>query len=159
MNLPSILLWGFVATVVLTGALSASQGMGLSRMSIPFMLGTMVTPNRGRAMAIGVLMHFFNGWIFATVYALAFESLGRATWWLGAAGGLVHGLFVLLTLMPVLPGFHPRMASEQHGPTPARLLQPPGFMALHYGRRTPIVTILAHIAYGAILGSFYQLAM
>lgn len=158
MNVPSILVWGFFATVVLTGMMSASQGFGISRMSIPFILGTMVTPDRPRAMAWGTLLHFVNGWLFAIVYALAFEQLGRATWWLGAIAGLGHGLFVLLTLMPLLPELHPRMASEQHGPTPTRQLQPPGFLALHYGRRTPLVTIVAHVAYGAILGAFYRLA-
>jgi hypothetical protein len=77
---------------------------------------------------------------------------------LGAIGGVLHGLFVLLVLMPLLPGLHPRMASERQGPTPTRALQPPGFLALHYGRQTPIVTLLAHIAYGALIGAFYHLA-
>lgn len=159
MNLPSLLLWGFLATVVLTGTLSASQGLGLTRMGIPFMLGTMFTTDRGRALIAGFATHFMNGWIFAAIYALAFESLDYASWWLGGLGGLVHGLFVLLTLMPLLPGLHPRMASETHGPTPTRLLQPPGFLALNYGRRTPIATLVAHAAYGAIIGGFYRLTM
>jgi hypothetical protein len=30
-------------------------------------------------------------------------------------------------------------------------------MALNYGRRTPIVAILAHVVYGAIIGHFYEL--
>jgi len=30
-------------------------------------------------------------------------------------------------------------------------------MALHCGRRTPIVTLVAHIAYGTVLGAFHQL--
>jgi hypothetical protein len=30
-------------------------------------------------------------------------------------------------------------------------------MALHYGRRTPLITIIAHILYGAVLGAFYRL--
>jgi uncharacterized oligopeptide transporter (OPT) family protein len=37
------------------------------------------------------------------------------------------------------------------------LLEPPGLMALNYGRKTPILTVLAHVVYGAILGAFYQL--
>ena len=44
MNLPSILLWGFVATIALTTAMAVSHGMGMTRMSIPFLLGTMLTP-------------------------------------------------------------------------------------------------------------------
>ncbi len=156
MNIVSILLWGFVATVVLTSLLAASQAFGVSRMSIPFILGTMVTPNRDRAMLAGSAMHMVNGWLFALIYAAAFESLGRAAWWLGAAGGAAHGLFVLLVGLPMLPALHPRMASEQHGPTPTRHLQPPGFLALHYGYRTPFATLAAHVVYGAILGGFYR---
>ena len=34
----------------------------------------------------------------------------------------------------------------------------PGFLALHYGRRTPLATLFAHLAYGGILGAFYHLA-
>jgi hypothetical protein len=157
MNLTSILLWGFVATIVLTTVMAAGQGLGLSRMSIPFMLGTMVTPNRDRAMLAGFMMHVVNGWLFALVYGAAFESIGRATWWLGAGAGLIHGTFVLVVGMRMLPGMHPRMASERHGPTPTRALQPPGFLALHYGRQTPTIALLAHVVYGSILGLGYRL--
>lgn len=157
LNVASILLWGFVATLLLTTTMAGSVALGLSRMSIPFMLGTMITPDRNRAPLYGFVGHLANGWAFAFLYAVAFESLGRATWWLGSAIGVVHALVVLVALMPVLPGLHPRMASEHHGPEPTRALEPPGFMALHYGRRTPLVSLLAHVIYGAVLGTFYQL--
>lgn len=156
MNVPSVLLWGFVATLVLTTITAASQGLGLSRMSLPFMLGTMLTADRDRAMLLGFLFHLVNGWVFALLYAAVFEALGWATWWLGATGGILHALVVLTAAMPMLPGLHPRMASEQQGPTPTRALQPPGFMALHYGHRTPLVALAAHVVYGAILGGFYR---
>lgn len=158
MNISDALLWGFVGTVLLTTIMAASQWMGLSRMSIPYLLGAMLTPNRDRAMLVGYIFHFVNGWIFAFIYALAFESWGQSTWWLGAGTGLIHSLFVLLAGMQLLPAMHPRMANDQHGPTPTRQLQPPGFMALNYGRRTPLATILAHLVFGAVLGSFYQIA-
>jgi len=103
-------------------------------------------------------MHIVNGWLFALLYALAFESWRQATWWLGAGIGLVHGLFVLAVGMPIVPAMHPRMVSEYFGPTPNSQLQPPGFLALNYGRRTPIVALTSHLVYGAILGAFYQLA-
>src|SRR5829696_7216634 len=131
MNKRGVSLWGFVGTVILTTLMAGSQRLGLSRINFPFMLGTMFTPNRDRAKLIGFGIHFVNGWIFASVYAAAFESWRRATWWLGAA-------------MPAMPAMHPRMASEQEGPTPTRQLEPPGFMAFNYGRRTPITVILAH---------------
>jgi uncharacterized membrane protein YagU involved in acid resistance len=156
MNTGRTIFWGFVSTVVLTSLMAGSQGLGLTRMNIPFMLGTMFTANRDRAKLVGALVHVVNGWLFASLYALAFQYWRRSTWWLGAAIGLVHALFVLLVAMPLLPALHPRMASEQHGPTPTRQLQPPGFLALNYGRRTPLSVLVAHLVYGGILGAFYR---
>jgi hypothetical protein len=48
------------------------------------------------------------------------------------------------------------MADEDEGPDPTPMLQPPGFMALNYGVRTPAVTLAAHAVYGAIVGAFYR---
>ena len=155
MNLPHVTLWGFSATIVLTTMMAAGQGLGFTRMSLPFLLGTIFTPARDRAMVVGVGVHFVNGLLFALFYGWVFDTLGTATWWLGSGIGLVHALFVLTVGMAMLPGLHPHMVSEYYGPTPNRLLQPPGFMALNYGRRTPFVTILAHLVYGGILGAFY----
>jgi hypothetical protein len=157
MNARGVTLWGFAGTVVLTTVMAGSQALGLTRMSLPFMLGTMFTPSRDRAKLAGFLVHLLNGWIFAVVYAAAFQSWRRATWWLGAAIGIVHASFVLLAGMPLLPSFHPRMASEEHGPSATGQLEPPGFLALNYGRRTPISVLLAHVLYGGILGAFYRL--
>src|SRR5688500_16322459 len=93
MNTRSVTLWGFVGTVILTGLMAGSQGLGLTRMNIPFMLGTMFTPNRDRAKLAGFGVHLVNGWLFAFVYAAAFQSWRRATWWIGASIGLIHALF------------------------------------------------------------------
>ncbi len=158
MNWGDVALWGFAATVVMTSIMVLAQQLYLTRMSLPLMLGTMLTANRDRAPLIGIAVHLLNGWIFALIYVAAFESAGRATWWFGAAIGLVHSAFVLLVGMQALPSLHPRMASEQHGPTPTRQLQPPGVLARHYGRRTPLAVVVAHLVYGAILGTFYGLA-
>jgi uncharacterized membrane protein YagU involved in acid resistance len=156
-NWGDLLLWGFVGTLFLTGLMAGSQGLGLTRMNLPFMLGTMFTPDRDRAKLVGLGVHLVNGWLLALLYAAAFQSWGLATWWLGLAVGLAHGLFVIVVVMPMLPGLHPRMASEQRGPEPTRQLDPPGFLALNYGRRTPLSVLFAHLVYGTILGAFYRL--
>jgi hypothetical protein len=147
------LLWGLVATVVLTAIMSIAQGVGLTRMNIPFMLGTMFTPNRDRAKLIGLGVHLINGWVFALGYFWVFFAVGTATWWLGALLGLLHAVFVLSAGMMVLPGLHPRMATEQYGPTVVRQLEPPGFFALHYGVRTPVAVVVAHLIFGIVLGA------
>lgn len=156
MNLLSAVLWGFVATLVLSAIMSGAQGLGLSRMSIPFIVGTMFTADRARAGIVGFGVHLVNGWLFALLYAAIFERWARATWWLGGGIGVVHGLVVLLVALPLMPGVHPRMASERRGPEPTRALEPPGFFALNYGRRTPLITVFAHVVYGVILGGFYR---
>jgi hypothetical protein len=74
MNWRDSVLWGFVGTVVLTGLMSATQALGLTRMSLPYMLGTMFTPDRDRPSWVGFGAHLLNGWLFALVYAAAFES-------------------------------------------------------------------------------------
>jgi uncharacterized membrane protein YagU involved in acid resistance len=149
-------LWGFVGTIVLTTLSSASQGLGLTRMNLPYMLGSMFTPDRDRAKLLGFGVHLMNGWLFSLLYVAAFTALHRATWWLGAGIGFVHAMFVLTAGMRLMPGLHPRMASEQHGPTVARQLEPPGFLALNYGVRTPISVVVSHLLFGAVLGAFYH---
>ena len=157
MNLPSAVLWGFVATLVLTTLGAASRGLGISRMAIPYLVGTIFTPDRSRASLVGYFVHLLNGWLFAFLYVAIFESWGRAGFLPGAALGLGHALVVLVALMPLLPQIHPRMATEEQGPEPTRALEPPGFLALNYGRRTPLAAVIAHVVYGAILGGFYQI--
>ncbi len=157
MNLPNCLLWGFAATIVLTTLTIVAQSLGLTRIDIPFIIGTMFTANRDRAKVIGVVVHILNGWLFAFVYALFFQGLRNASTAMGAAFGVVQGIFVVSVLLPLLPGIHPRMASEARGPEAARLLEPPGFLAANYGRSTPLVMIVVHAVYGAVLGFFYVL--
>jgi MFS family permease len=155
LNVGAALLWGLFATGVLTLLMAASQGFGWSRMSFPFMIGSMVTSRRSRAMALGFVLHVGFGGVFAVLYALVFEGWQWATWWLGGLLGTFHGLFILIVIMPALPDLHPRMAGKHHGPTPTRQLEPPGFMGLNYGRNTPAITLIAHVVYGVLLGAFY----
>jgi uncharacterized membrane protein YagU involved in acid resistance len=157
MNWSSWLLWGFASTVILTSILAGSQGLGMTRMNVPYLLGTIFTPDRDRAKFIGICLHFLNGWIFSLIYVAAFHALEKPTWWFGAAIGFVQAGFVLAVALPALPAFHPRIANEQYGPTVARQLEPPGFLGLHYGIRTPVSVVIAHIIFGAILGGFYSI--
>ena len=157
MNWQSWLLWGFAATVLQSTFSVLVQGFGLTRMNIPYMLGTMFTPDRDRAQFYGYLAHVTAGWAFSLIYVLIFESLGAAGWRRGLVIGVLHGFFALTVVATLLPGVHPRMASEQHGPEAQNMLEPPGFLALNYGIRTPVAVILSHAIFGVVLGTFYQL--
>ena len=157
MNWDSWLIWGFAATIVLSTISSATQGLGLTRMNLPYMLGTIFTPDRDRAKLYGFGIHVVAGWVFSLIYVLIFQALGAAGWWRGAIVGVAHAAFVLVVTMSLRPGLHPRMASEQHGPEAQNMLEPPGFLALHYGVQTPLAILLSHAVFGAILGAFYHL--
>ena len=157
MNWGSWLLWGFTATIVLTTISAGAQGLGLTRMNLPHMLGTIFTPDRDKARLYGFGVHVAAGWLFSLIYVLIFQSLGAAGWWRGVVIGLLHAFFVLVVVMGLLPGLHPRMASEQQGPSAQNMLEPPGFLALHYGVQTPLAILLSHAVFGAILGAFYRL--
>jgi hypothetical protein len=156
-NWDSWLIWGFAATIVLSTISSATQGLGLTRMNLPYMLGTIFTPDRDRAKLYGFGVHVVAGWVFSLIYVLIFQALGAAGWWRGAIVGVVHAAFVLVVTMSLLPGLHPRMASERHGPEAQNMLEPPGFLALHYGVQTPLAILFSHAVFGAILGAFYHL--
>ena len=156
MSAGTIIIWGFAATVVLTTIMAASKSLGFSRMDIPFLLGTMFTSNRNKAPFYGLVAHLFIGQLFAFLYAAVFATAGIVNWWFGTITGFVHGSFVLSAGLQVVSAFHPRMAHPYQGPTPTRQLQPPGFFALNYGRGTPVVTLIAHMLYGGMLGFFYH---
>jgi hypothetical protein len=149
---------GFIGTLVLTTALRAASELRMTRIDLPFLLGTMVTADRLRAKALGYLFHFFFGLFFALGYYAVFRALGRAGWLPGAALGLVHGLFSGSALVNVLlPVVHPRMGSSLSSIGSKALLEPPGFMMLNYGRGSPLVTLGAHVAYGALVGGLAAL--
>lgn len=148
--------FGFGATVALTAILVGAQLAGFTRMDIPLMLGTMFVGDPDRARVVGFLIHLVNGQFFAVFYMAAFSLLGTASWSLGALFGTFHGAAALTLIVPLLPGIHPRMASERSGPDLDHVLEPPGLLGLNYGRETAIVTLVAHALFGAILGLFLQ---
>jgi hypothetical protein len=149
---------GFIGTLVLTTLLRAASELRLTRIDLPFLLGTVVTTDRLRAKALGYVFHFFFGFFFALGYYAVFRALGRAGWWLGVALGLVHGVFTGSALVNVLlPVIHPRMGTSLSSIESEALLEPPGFMMLNYGRGSPLASLVAHVAYGALVGGFAAL--
>ena len=154
-SLGGALAGGFVGTLVLTSALRAATELRLTRVDLPFLLGTAVSDERNRAKAIGYGLHFLAGLMFAVIYHLVFSALGHAGAGIGALFGLVHALFAGGALVNVLlPAVHPRMGTSLSDARSSPLVEPPGFMMRNYGGRTPMVSVAAHLAYGAIVGTF-----
>jgi hypothetical protein len=144
--------FGVVATALLTAVMILFQLTGYTRLDLPLMLGTLFVADPDGARVAGFFVHLAMGELFALFYAAGFAALDRSGWWLGALFGLVHAVVALAVLVPLLPGVHPRMASERAGPESTAVLEPPGLLATNYGLSTPLVTVVAHLVYGTALG-------
>jgi hypothetical protein len=159
MSLWGALAGGFIGTLLLTTALRTANELGLTRVDLPFLLGTALTGDRSRAKAYGYLLHLASGEAFALVYYAIFTAIDTSGWLLGASFGLLHGVVSATALVNILlPAVHPRMGSTLTAADSSPLLEPPGFLMRNYGRGTPIATLLAHTAYGAIVGGFVSIA-
>ena len=149
----SSLAGGFLGTLALSTMLRSAGELGFTRMDLPFLLGTSVTDNRRRAKVYGYLFHFTLGLCFAVLYGICFAAIGRSGWWVGALVGALHALFTSTVLVNiVLPVIHRRIGTPETAANEIALIEPPGFLMLNYGRNTFLVTLIAHMAYGAIVG-------
>lgn len=149
---------GLLGTFVLTTVLRTATELGLTRLDLPFLLGTAVTRDRGRAKVIGYLAHFGFGLLFSLGYAVFFLVVDASGWLLGTLLGIAHGLFAGTALVNVLlPVVHPLMGKPWTDARSSPLIEPPGFLMLNYGAGTPVVSMIAHVLYGAIVGGLAAL--
>ncbi|HVB37769.1 MAG TPA: hypothetical protein VND92_04495, partial [Vicinamibacterales bacterium] len=146
MNWAAGIAGGLIGTVVLTTGLRGASELGLTRMDVPFLLGTAFCRSRTRAKTVGYALHFAAGLAFSLVYLAMFQAIGRSGWMLGALFGLAHAMFAGTVLVNiVLPAIHPRMGTTFSAADSAPLVEPPGFFMHNYGRATPVVTVILHM--------------
>ena len=144
---------GAIGTLALVTIIKAASEAGMTRIDLPLLLGTVVSANRRKARATGYVFHFMLGILFAEAYAAFFSIIGRSSWQIGALLGALHAIFTATVLVSVLlPVVHPRMATGETAANDVTLIEPPGFLMLNYGRNTFLVTLAAHIVYGALVG-------
>jgi hypothetical protein len=144
---------GFVATLVMTTIIRGASEFGLTRLDFALLLGTTVSDNRRKARALGYVFHFVIGLGFALAYVAFFHIVGRSGWMIGALLGALHAVFDGTVLVNVLlPVVHPRIATPETAANEAGLIEPPGFLMLNYGRTSFLVALVAHVAYGAVIG-------
>ena len=154
----SALAGGVIGTLAMTTIIKAAAELGITRMDLPLLLGTAASDNRRKARAIGYTMHFVLGVLFAEAYGGLFAILGHGSWRLGALVGALHAIFTATVLIGVLlPLVHPRMATPDTAANAVTLIEPPGFLMLNYGRNTFLVTLAAHLVYGALVGLIVRL--
>ncbi len=67
-NIDAVLLWSLVATGLMTIILQGSQSFGLSRLSLPYLFGTVATSDRRWAVFLGYGFYTAGGSLFALLY-------------------------------------------------------------------------------------------
>lgn len=93
MDWGGIIVAGLVGTAVFTMLMYGGPMMGMPRMDIPRLLGSMMLPQGGTALAVGMMMHFANGILFTIIYAAIWNAFGNnVTWWSGIIFGAVHSV-------------------------------------------------------------------
>ena len=133
------------------GALAMSLSMFLLRLSglnvnLESLLGTIFEVPRGiHPWVAGFLIHLAVGAVAGLAYAAVFEmAVQRSGPVVGAGLGLCHGLLAGL-MMSGIPAMNPLALGTQSAPGP--FLQ-----NLHFG---PIVFLLVHCVFGAVVGVAY----
>lgn len=124
---------GFTATVVMTIVMYAGPMMGMPKMDVAGMLGSLLGGNWW----LGMIEHFINGSIiFPFIYAyLLYSVLPGQPWFKGALWGLALWFLAQTMVMPLMGmGFFSVLTPE------------PG-MAV-------VGSLIGHLIYGVILGAF-----
>jgi len=115
MNFMTAIVAGLVGTVFMTLLMMMAPRMGMPKMDVMGMLGTMFTANEGTAKIIGAIIHFMMGAVFGIIYALLWSyGIGSDTWFWGIVFGVVHGLITGM-MMPMMVKMNPRSPEMEGG--------------------------------------------
>lgn len=135
-NVSKAILGGFVATLVMTMMMYVTPMMGMPKMDIAAILGSMMSKTMPAPMSgpwlMGMMLHFINGTIIFPLifFFLLFRILPGAPWLKGVTWGLI-----LLAQLMVMPMMGMGIFS---GNAPNAMMS--------------MGSLMRHIIYGAILG-------
>lgn len=89
--------------------------IGLPRIDVVSMLGSLAAPNKQDAVTLGGAIHFSMGILFAIIYAALWSvGIGRPTWWWGIIFGTIHGLLIIGGLLVVMRRY-PQLSASFNG--------------------------------------------
>ncbi len=136
---------GFAATVLMTALMYMAPLMGMPKMDIATMLGTMFLASPAPAFWLGMIIHLMMGTVlFPAIYHFLFQSVSGS----GSGRGLLFGLLLWATanlmVMPMMGAIHPMVKNG--------MMLTPGFLMLNLGVMAPIGSLIGHLLYGLVLG-------
>jgi hypothetical protein len=136
-NVPAGLVAGFIATVVLSAMMVIKGMMGvMPELDVAAMIGMMM----GASVIVGWIVHFMIGTIaWGGGFALLYKQIpGDNAAVKGIAFGTAAWLGMMIVVMP--------MAGA-------------GLFGLNLGIMAPIMTLLLHVVFGAVLGGVYGMLL
>jgi hypothetical protein len=145
MNILSAVIAGVVASLVFSMILAVAPKMGMPKMDIVSLLGSMFgKPNQ----ALGWMMHLMMGIVFALVYAFLWSSgISGATWLGGLIFGAVQWLIVGM-VMGMIPMLHVGIKSGA--------VKAPGlWMTNNGGAMAFMGGLVGHMIFGIVIALVY----
>lgn len=144
----SAIVWGVVATVVFTLFSMMGKAIGMTRMDLLDLLGSVAAaPGSAASRGIGAAVHHMNGAILAVAWAFAAVLAGVSLDWAsGMAWGAVLWVLALL-MMSTIGAVHPAIRRGEQ--------DDPGTAATNFGVLTPVGSLMGHLVWGAVLGLLY----
>ena len=146
MNIIGAIVAGLVGTVVMSMVIAMAPTMGMPKMAIWEMLGTLFSKEGN--VGLGWVMHFMMGVVFAIIYAALWAAgIGSATWVGGVIFGAVHWLVAGLMM-----GGVPMM----HAGVRAGTVKAPGVYMMSAGGMMAFVGgLIGHVLYGLVVALVY----
>lgn len=143
------IVWGIVATIFFTLFSIVGKAMGMTRMDLLDLLGSMVaSPRSTPSRVIGAMIHHVNGALLAIAWAYGVALVGLPANWLTAMGWGVILWALALLMMSTMGALHPAIRRGEQ--------EDPGTAATNFGAMTPVGSLMGHLVYGLVLGLAYQ---
>lgn len=146
MNILSAVIAGVAASLVFSIVLAMAPRMGMPRMDIVSLLGSMFSAKSNQA--LGWMMHLMMGIVFALIYAFLWSSgISGATW----VGGLIFGAaqwLVVGMVMGMMPMMHVGIKSGAVKAPGLWMTSNGGFMAFMGG-------LVGHMVFGTVIALSY----
>jgi hypothetical protein len=148
MNVIGAVIAGIVGTLAMTLVMAIAPAMGLPKMDIVGMLGSMFQSDGNRSLGWGI--HLMMGILFALVYAALWSvGVGFATLLWGLAFGAVHWL-VAGMMMGRVPAMHAGVK--------AGTVEAPGVFMLNTGGAMAFMGgLVGHLFFGLVVALVYGL--
>jgi hypothetical protein len=144
-NLVAAIVAGLVGTGMMTVLMGMAPQMGMPKMDIVGLLGSMFGAPANRS--LGLALHLMMGAIFGIVYALLFPALGGSIILLGLFFGIAQWLIVGLA-MGMIPTLHAGIRSGQVSAPGVYMMSTGGMMSFMGG-------LLGHAVFGLVVGIIY----